>query len=105
MFTNPTLNSGNTRTDTYTGGSTGIPSAAVAIVAGIGIIPAASTGYVQIAPHGGTLGDYVNFSSVVAGQYSTGMVIIPLDVNGQADVKAIGANIVLQDWWLYGYFI
>jgi len=105
FFTNPTLNSGVTRTDTYTGGSTGVPIGASAVLMQVGVIPNAATGYVQIAPHGGTLGQYANFSSTVAGQYSTGVVIVPLDASGQADVKSVGANIVLQDWWIYGYFV
>lgn len=105
MFTNPTLNNGVTRTDTYTGGSTGVPIGATAVIMGIGVTPSGATGYVQIYPGSGTAGQYVSFSSVVSGQYSAGMVIVPLNGSGQATIKANGANIILQDWWIYGYII
>lgn len=104
IFTNPTLNSGTTRTDTYTGGSTGVPSGAKAVIMGIGIFASVAGGYVQGVPHGGTFGQYWGLSGPVASQYTVGgMVIAPVDSNGQIDLKASGANIVLQDWYIYGY--
>lgn len=107
LYTNPTLNSGTTRTDACTGvGTPTIPSNAKAILLGIGIFAATAGGYVQIYPAGGTAGQYAGLTGPVANQYTVGgMVIMPLGTGGQITVKANGSNIVLQDWYIYGYVI
>ncbi len=106
LYTNPTLNSGTTRTDTCTGGSTGVPTGAIAILLGIGIFANTAGGYVQIYPAGGTAGQYAGLTGPVAGQYMVGgMVIMPLSASGQITVKANSSNIVLQDWYIYGYIM
>ena len=82
-----------------------MPSGASGVLLGIGLFSVtAQGGYVQIAPHGGTIGNYVNFTA--AGPQNTncaGFVIAPLSGGGQIDVKANAANIVLQDWYIIGY--
>lgn len=107
LYTNPTLNSGTTRTDACTGvGTPTIPSSAKAVLLGIGIFAATAGGYVQIYPAGGTAGQYAGLSGPVANQYTVGgMVIMPLGTGGQITVKANGGNIVLQDWYIYGYIM
>lgn len=103
LTTNPTVNNGVTSTLTCTGGSTGVPTGAIAVFLGIGINCATAGGNVLIAPHGGTLGQYMALTGQVAGQYTTGFGLAPLDSTGKIDVKANGSNIVLQDWYIYGY--
>lgn len=107
LTTNPTISAGSTTTLTCTGGATGVPSGAKAVLIGIGIFSNTSGGgYVQGAPHGGTFGQYWGLSGPVAGQYTVGgMVIAPVDSNGQIDVKANVQACVLQDWYIYGYVI
>src|SRR5260370_30421080 len=59
LTTNPTVLNGNTSTLTCTGGSTGVPTGAIAVFLGIGISCATAGGNVLIAPHGGSLGQYM----------------------------------------------
>lgn len=104
LYTNPTLNSGTTRTDTVTGVG-GIPASGVlAVLIGIGIFANTAGGYVQIYPAGGTAGQYAGLTGPVASQYTLGgTVIVPVSSGGQITVKANSSNIVLQDWYIYGY--
>jgi hypothetical protein len=106
LTTNPTVNAGNTTTLTCTGVG-GIPSGALAVLLGIGIFSNTSGGgYIQGAPHGGTLGQYWGLTGPVANQYMLGgMIIAPLDATGKIDVKANGQACVLQSWYIYGYVI
>lgn len=104
LITNPTINSGNTSTFTATGVG-GVPSGATGILMGVGVVPSGGTGYIQVAPHGGTLGNYFNFSGIVSGQYTNGFAIVPLSTGGQFDIKAVGVNMVIQDWYMFGYII
>jgi hypothetical protein len=104
LYTNPTLNSGTTRTDTVTGGSTGIPTGAKGVIIGAGIFSnTAGGGYVNVYPTGGSPGQYASFSGPVANQYTLGNLTVPVSAGGQITVKANVQNIVLQDWYIYGY--
>lgn len=104
LTSNPTLNSGSTTTLSCTGGSTGVPSGASAVMLGIGLFSDTSGGgYVTLAPHGGTQGDYWGLAGPNANQYTLGFGICPVDSNGQIDVKANGQNCVLQTWYIIGY--
>lgn len=107
LYTNPTLNSGTTRTDTVTGGATGIPTGAKGVIIGVGLFSnTAGGGYVNIFPAGAANpGQYANFSGPVAGQYTLGTVTVPVSAGGQISVKANGQNCVLQDWYIYGYIM
>jgi hypothetical protein len=104
MFGNPTLNSGTTRTDTYTGGSTGVPSGAKAVLLGIGIFANTANGYLQIYPAGGTAGQGPGITGVGT-SYTVSSCVCPVDGSGQITLKAVSSNIVLQDWYIYGYII
>lgn len=104
LYTNPTLNSGTTRTDTVTGVGSIPASGVLGILIGVGLFSNTSGGgYVNIYPTGGTAGQYANFSAPVAGQYTLGFVITPVSAAGQITVKANAQNCVLQDWYIFGY--
>lgn len=105
LTTNPTLNSGNTNTYPVTGGSTGVPSGAVAVLLAMGIFANTANGYITMAPHGGSLADgpYPSITGIGTA-YTRGSCICPVS-GGQIDVKANGSNIVLQSWYIYGYII
>ena len=104
LYTNPTLNSGTTRTDTVTGVGS-IPSSGVlAVCLGIGIFANTANGYVQIYPAGGTANNYAGLTGVGTA-YTLGQATVPVSSGGQITVKANGSNIVLQDWYIYGYIM
>jgi len=105
LTTNPTVTNGNTTTLTCTGGATGVPTGAKGVLLGIGINCATAGGNVLIAPLGGPYGQYMALSGQVASQYTTGFGIAPLSAGGQIGVKANGSNIVLQDWYIFGYIM
>lgn len=92
-------------TYTVTGGSTGVPTGAIAVLLAIGIFANTANGYVTIAPHGGSLagGPYPGLTGVGTA-YTLGSCIVPHS-GGQIDVKANGSNIVLQSWNIYGYIM
>src|ERR1041385_3311810 len=93
LTTNPTVNAGSTTRLTCTGGSTGVPTGAKGVLIGVGLVSNKSRGgYVQIYPTGATAGQYANFSGPVAGQYTTGFVIVPVSAGGQITVKANAQN-------------
>lgn len=105
LYTNPTLNSGTTRTDTVTGVGS-IPSSGVlAVCLEIGIFANTAGGYVQIYPAGATAGQYAGLTGAVASQYTLGQATVPVSTGGQITVKANGSNIVLQDWYIFGYIM
>lgn len=107
LTTNPTVNSGTTTNLTCTGGSTGVPTGAKAVLLGIGIFAVnVQGGYVQIYPTGATAGQYANFTANgPTNTFSATAVIVPVSAGGQITVKANSSNIVLQDWYIYGYII
>lgn len=105
LYTNPTLNSGTTRTDTVTGVG-GIPTGAKGIIISVGIFSnTTGGGWVSVYPAGATAGQYANFTGQVANQYTQGIIITPVSAGGQITVKANGQNIVLQDWYIYAYIM
>lgn len=102
LYTNPTLNSGTTRTDTVTGVGS-IPSSGVLAVAiAIGIFASTANGYVQVYPAGATSNQYAGLTGVGTA-YTLGQITVPVSAGGQITVKANGSNIVLQDWYIFGY--
>lgn len=105
LTNNPTVTAGNTTTLTCAGVG-GIPSSALAVLISIGIYSSsAAGGYIQVFPHGNsTPAAFPTFISYQNNQYQPcGMAIIPL-TSQQIDVKATGQNMVLQSWYIYGYF-
>src|SRR5437899_3219444 len=96
LTTNPTVNSGATTTLTCTGGSTGVPTGAIAVFIGGGIFAATTGGYAQIYPTGATAGQYAGWSGMPSNAFTAGFIIAPLSAGGQITVKANASNIVLQ---------
>lgn len=106
LTTNPTVNAGVTTQETCTGGATGVPTGATAVLLAIGIFSTVINGYCQIAPNGGTINAYAALTAPVANSYTPGGgIVVPLAANGKIDVKANVGNIVLQDWFIVGYYI
>ena len=107
LTTNPTVNSGNTTNLTCTGGATGVPTGATAVLLSLGIFAVnVQGGYVQIYPTGATAGQYANFTANgPTNTFSATAVIVPVSAGGQITVKANSSNIVLQDWYIFGYVI
>ncbi len=108
LTTNPTVTSGTTTTLTCTGGGTGVPTGAIAVLLNVQLYSITAGGTCQIGPHGSTPGNYINLTP----QWSTnntytgmGMVIAPLSTGGQIDVKAANQSMVLQSWYIFGYII
>lgn len=104
LTTNPTINSGTTTNLTCTGGSTGVPSGAIAVLLGIGIFANTANGYIWVYPTGATAGQYFGLTGVGT-SYTVGFAIAPLSSGGQITVKANASNIVLQDWYIFGYIM
>lgn len=107
LTTNPTVNNGSTTNLTCTGGSTGVPTGATAVLLQVGIFSVtAQGGSVQIYPVGATAGIYANITAQgPQNTYCIATTTVPLSAGGQITVKASGANMVLQDWYIYGYII
>lgn len=105
LTVNPTVTSGSTTTLTCTGGSTGVPTGAIAVFIGGGIFAATTGGYAQIYPAGGTAGQYAAWAGMPSNAFTAGWVIAPLSAGGQITVKANASNIVLQTWYIFGYIL
>jgi hypothetical protein len=104
LTTNPTVTSGSTTNLTCTGVG-GVPSGAKAVLLGIGIFSVTANGYIQVYPTGGTAGQYFGLNGPGTNQYTLAFAIAPLSAGGQITVKANASNIVLQDWYIFGYII
>lgn len=109
LTTNPTLNNGSTNTYTVTGGSTGVPTGAYAVILQIGIFANTAGGYITIAPHGASMSAGGFVAGLTGGGssgtgYTLAQVIVPHS-GGQIDVKANASNIVLQSWYIIGYIM
>ena len=107
LTTNPTVNANATTNLTCTGGATGVPPGALGVLLQVGLYSAsAQGGTIQIYPTGATAGIYANFTAAgPQNTYCITTVTVPLSAGGQITAKASGANIVLQDWYIYGYII
>lgn len=98
-----TINAGTTNTYTLTGGGTGIPAGAHAVLARAFYGSATVGAYVQFAPHSGSIDQYwVLGNTSVASQNVGGNAILPVDANGQVDVKANTGNCTVT-MYTYGY--
>ena len=97
VISNATINSGNTNTQTYTGGSTGVTSGAKAILINTFFTPGSAGMSVLYTPHG-TAWSNGNYPAIwVTSDTShicgwSGFVVC--DANGQIDVKANAGNAV-----------
>jgi hypothetical protein len=105
QITNDTITSGTTNTYTLTGGSSGIPQGATAIVYKAFFSSPTVGAFIQMAAHGSditanaTLGNTPVASNTLAG---TGL--LPLDSNGKIDIKANTGTCTVT-LYTYGYTI
>jgi hypothetical protein len=94
-----TINSGVTSTYTISG----IPTGALGIHCRAFFSSTTVGAWVGFAPHGGNIGNYwVLGNESVASQSVNGNALLPVDANGQIDVKANTGNCVVT-LWVYGY--
>lgn len=100
------INAGETRTYTCWGGSTGVPVGASGVL--LYVVANASNlyNYLNFAPHGGTLGSYptVGNFTVVGGNGTTNQSFaLPVDSNGQIDIRSNGSGSCQVGVNIYGY--
>ena len=107
LTTNPTVNANATTNLTCTGGATGVPTGAKGVLLQVGLFSStAQGGSVQVYPTGATAGIYANVTAQgPQNTYCQAFAIAPLSAGGQITVKAITSNMVLQDWFIFGYII
>lgn len=97
LASNATINNGNTNTYTCTGGSTGVPTGATAVLLNAFFTPSAAGTSARFSPHGTAwaAGQYpICGDSANATNINTQNFVCPLDSGGQIDVKASGGNVV-----------
>jgi hypothetical protein len=106
LTTNPTVNSGVTSALTASGGATGVPSAAIAVLISGSITSATVGAYVTVAAHSASMTGVPQIGTIqVTNQFAAfGNLIVPLASN-QIDVKANTGNCILQTWYINGYII
>jgi hypothetical protein len=101
QFSATAINSGVTSTFTVTGGSTGIPTGVSGVLYKIQFSSPTAGAFLQIAPHGATIGNYNGAGNIqVASSFYYGDGIVQVDANGQIDIKANVGNCTV---WLYTY--
>lgn len=98
-----TINAGTTNTYAVTGGSSGIPAGVRGVLCRAFFSSATVGAWVGIAPHSGIINLYfVLGNEQVASQSINGNAIVPVDGNGQIDVKANTGNCTIT-LYTYGY--
>lgn len=100
-----TINAGVTNTYSVTSASSGIPSSARGVLCRAFFSSATVGAWVGIAPHSGAIGSYCVLGNLqVASQSVNGNALVPLDSNGQLDVKANTGNCTVT-LYTYGYVL
>lgn len=98
------INVGSTNTYTATGGATGVPAGAKAVLMEVVANASNSGNYINFGPHGG-----INVGLPTIGNFAGATInhsfIVPVDVNGQIDVKSNGTGTTTVDSYIYGYLI
>jgi hypothetical protein len=100
ITSNDTITSGNTKTYTVTGGSSGVPTGALAILISANFTSTSAGAWLNINAHGGnglTLGNLYS-----SGGFVNGGGLIPLSTSGQIDIHANGGDCTVAAN-LYGY--
>ncbi|RAQ95642.1 hypothetical protein [Thermogemmatispora tikiterensis] len=93
QINNVAISNGAIATFTLVGGSSGIPLGALAILARISFSASSQPAHLDIAPHGGNLAQTVTCGDLLSTTARwQGQAILPLDSNGQIDIRAIGAT-------------
>lgn len=97
-----TINNGVT--NTYTMGAN-IPAGALGVIFKAFYTCPIISAWINIAPHGGTIGEYATIGNLpAANAYLNGMGIVPLGSSNQLDIQANGGNCTVT-LWTYGYVI
>ena len=103
QINNDTIAAGSTTTYTLTGGSSGIPQAATAIVYKIYFSSPTIGASLQLAPHGADISAYAAHGNIpIANSTIDGLGQIPLDTIGRIDIKANTGTCTLT-LYTYGY--
>ncbi len=105
QFSNVAIAAGVTQTFSLAGGSSGIPVGALGVLFKAFYGSTVVGAYVNMAPHGGSIGNYVTIGNTQAASQSVnGNGVLPVDANGQIDVQANAGtcNVTLNT---YGYVI
>lgn len=98
-----TINAGTTNTYTLNNGLSGIPDNILGVICRAYFSSATVGAWIGIAPHGGSVSDYwVLGNEPVANQSVNGNALIPVDSNGQIDIKANVGNCTVN-LYTYGY--
>lgn len=98
-----TINSGVTDNFTLTGSSPGIPVGALGVIFKAYFTSATVGAYINLAPHGGTIGDYASIGNIeVANAYINGNGILAVDSSGKIDIQANTGNCTVT-LYTHGY--
>ena|SRR5260221_11482839 len=100
-----TLTAGTVNTYTVTGGGTGIPAGAIAVLLQCSFSSASTGPWIQFAPHSGDLAKYMTLGNITtsgSGGTINGVGIQPIDTSGKMDVRANSANCTVTVN-IYGY--
>lgn len=103
LTANPTVKSGNIMALTCTGGITGVPMEAAGVLLGCFLESDSARAFAEIGPHGDDLSRHVCINQSPDGFFGS-FIITQLSSN-QIDVKANEGNIVLKEWYIFGYVI
>jgi hypothetical protein len=92
QFVNQVINNNTTYTATLAGHG-GIPVGSIAVLMMAYFTSPSANAYVQFAPHGGAIGNYITLGNLaVAGGFINGWGILPVDSAGKIDIKANNGN-------------
>lgn len=108
ILSNVTINQNATNTSTYTN-TGGIPSGAKAVHLAFAFTTAALNAHAQFTPHGSTISDteypQTDPRQTSSSTVTKGAFCVPVDANGQIDIKAINGQITACYVRVYGYNI
>lgn len=102
-----TVNSGSTTAYTATGGSTGVPSGAKAVLINLYFTSASAGAFLTSKPTGGSSSNNSNYPVFgmiqVANSTACHFAIMPLSAGGQFDLTGNGANCTGINCSIFGY--
>jgi hypothetical protein len=97
------ISTGTTNTYTLTGGSSGIPQGATAIMYKAYFSSPTVGASIQLAPHGSDITAYATHGNIpIANSTVAGMGLLPVDTIGRIDIKA-NAGTCTVTLYTYGY--
>lgn len=103
QINNDTITAGATTTYTLTGGSSGIPLGATAIVYKVYFSSPTVGASLQLAPHGADITAYAAHGNIpIANSTVDGLGLLPIDTTGRIDIEANTGTCVVT-LYTYGY--